>query len=475
MRPNIDGAFILECTNTNVRDEYRAHTIRPLAPFALHEVFHKRNIPSTVINYTDFWHPVTLIEMFEKWVTRMSVKNPVIVCSTLFNNYMLSGDNTVTAFIKHVKKEYNIKLIIGGPINLIDYSLDSVIPDAVFQGRSLHLFERWLDGAEPLPDTLTTVNGVQKYHSKSNVVTEDPIVPELFDDYCLHKNDILNFETRLGCKFNCTFCNFEFRNAKKVNDASVAKLERFFRIANVRYGIDVFSCVDDTFNEDDNKIQTLHTATGMLDYKPCIVGYNRFDIMMAKPYQAELLDECGFHGHYFGIETLNREASKLIRKGIRKQRAYDFMRFMRDSFPHWHTCAGYIVGIPGEEPDEAIETMAYIAENKLLKSIIPNSLGLYRIPGNEHNYSEMSKNPEKFGIQLTKEKTGNDVFWTSATTDKRIADVAALRAASILGKKNCKPLDPWEWASGLTTGHGESAHNHIRRYISRKVDYITWL
>ena len=88
MRPNIDGAFILECTNTNIRDEYRAHTIRPLAPFALHEVFHKRNIPSTVINYTDFWHPVTLIEMFEKWVTRMSVKNPVIVCSTLFNNYM---------------------------------------------------------------------------------------------------------------------------------------------------------------------------------------------------------------------------------------------------------------------------------------------------------------------------------------------------------------------------------------------------
>jgi len=67
------------------------------------------------------------------------------------------------------------------------------------------------------------------------------------------------------------------------------------------------------------------------------------------------------------------------------------------------------------------------------------------------------------------------VFWTSATTDKRTADVAALRAASILGKKKCKPLDPWEWASSLTTGHGESAHNHIRRYISRKVDYITWL
>ena len=41
---------------------------------------------------------------------------------------------------------------------------------------------------------------------------------QLHDDYCLDSQDTLTFEIRKGCKFNCSFCSYEFRNAKDVLD-----------------------------------------------------------------------------------------------------------------------------------------------------------------------------------------------------------------------------------------------------------------
>lgn len=440
-----DGAIVLECTNTFDENRQRSGIIRPLAPFAINELFVKRNIPSTVINYVNAWDQAALVDILKVWANKNCVTRPLVLCSTLFSENLLSAKSHVSGVILELKKIFpQLKLILGGPINLIDYSFDSLLPDAVFQGRSLHLFEHWLDHPnDPEPNTVKFVNNIPVYHRESNAVVENPIVPKLYPDYCLTHNDIVQFEVRLGCKFNCTFCTFEFRNAKRVNDTDSDCLTAFFADAFNNYGITRFSCVDDTFNEDDTKIETLKSAVNKLNFKPVIVGYNRFDIMMAKPNQAKMLDECGFVGHYFGIETLHREASKFIRKGINRDQALDFLRFLKTTFPHWHMCSGYIVGLPKEPYEHITETHSMIRQERLIDAIIPADLGLYRIPGNEHNYSDFSKHPEHYGITVTGGDP-KDLNWQHDHMDKRTAKVLAKSLAAKNIRGGVTTIDPWE-------------------------------
>lgn len=493
-----DGAIILECTNTFGKVRQRSGIIRPLAPFALNQLFVDRNIPSTVINYVNAWERSSLVETLLRWIERHSIQNLIVLCSTLFNDRLLSKDSHVSEIIIELNKHHpNLKLILGGPINLIDYSFDELLPDAVFQGRSLHLFEQWLDNPTYVePDTLKIINGIPTYHRESNLVVENPIVPKLYDDYCLTANDILQFEVRLGCKFNCTFCTFEFRNAKSVNDTSADCLTNFFQTAYSKYGITRFSCVDDTFNEDDNKIKTLKAAVDQLDFRPTIVGYNRFDIMQAKPAQAELLDSCGFIGHYYGIETLHREASKYIRKGIHREAALDFLRYLKTNFPHWHMCSGYIIGLPKEPIDHITETHNLIRQEQLLDAIIPVDLGLYKIPGNEHNYSDFSKNPQLYGITVLGGDP-KDLDWQHELMTKQTAKILSKTLAAKNIKGGVTTIDPWEALSRDAIGSEDMfgqktyksimandptqlysdkwyvlSNNFVAQYIQRKINYI---
>lgn len=494
-----DGAIILECTNTFDVGRQRSGIIRPLAPFALNELFVKRNIPSTVINYVNAWDKDTLVDTVLDWANKLGVQRPLILCSTLFGIYLLSKNSHVSDIVLKLKQSFtDSKLIIGGPINLVDYDFDQLLPDAVFQGRSLHLFEQWLDDPEYVePGTVKVIKGIPTYHREANTVVENPIVPTLYDDYCLTANDIVQFEVRLGCKFNCTFCNFEFRNAKRVNDTSSACLANFFQTAYSKYAITRFSCVDDTFNEDNNKINTLVEAVSQLTFKPTIVGYNRFDIMMAKPAQAELLDRCGFIGHYFGIETLHREASKFIRKGIQREQALEFLRYLKTNFPHWHICSGYIVGLPKEPYQHVVETHRMIRDQRLIDAIIPEDLGIYRIPGNEHNYSDFGKDPESYGIKILDGGNPNSLNWEHNHMDKRTAKVLAKTLAAKNIKGGVTTIDPWEAICRDTLGtedvFGNKTYkermaadpsllyspewyalsdNFVAQYIQRKISYV---
>ena len=493
-----DGAIILECTNTFDTVRQRSGIIRPLAPFALNEIFVNRGIPSTVFNYVNAWDLHELLNAIEAWAKKFNVTEPLILCSTLFNDRLLSEGSHVASVVLGLKKNFpNSKLILGGPINLLDYSFDKLVPDAVFQGRSLHLFEKWVDNPDFKEEgTVKIINGITTYHRESNVVIENPIVPKLYDDYCLVPNDIVQFEVRLGCKFNCTFCTFEFRNAKRVNDTTSDCLVEFFQTANDRYGITRFSCVDDTFNEDDNKLQTLSNAVSQLKFKPTIVGYNRFDIMAAKPWQAKVLDDCGFIGHYFGIETLHREASKFIRKGIHRDQAFDFMRYLKNNFPHWHTCSGYIIGLPKEPKEHIVETHNLIRTEQLLDAVIPVDLGLYKIPGNEHNYSDFSMHPEKFGIQVLGGDP-RDLNWQHNEMDKKTARILAKRLATKNIQYGVTTIDPWEALSRDAIGSDDMftdktykmrmaryptelysdnwyilSNKFVAQYIQRKISYV---
>jgi hypothetical protein len=468
MRKDIDGAVILECTGQK-GGRYWSGVIRPLAPFAVHEVCLRRGLPSTVINYVDFWDPQILADSISSWCAKQGVTQPVLLCSTLFNAHLLHSTSTLAKTVKILKTQFQLTLIVGGPIIAYEYELDGLQPDLVFSGRALHLFEQWLDDLPISINSVSVMNNTEVYRPHNSDIVEQPIVSELYDDYCLTANDILNFETRLGCKFNCTFCSYEFRNAKKVKDTEQQRLYTFLQQAKDRYGITHFSCVDDTFNEDDEKIENLLGAVRQLDYQPTIVGYQRFDVMMAKTEQIAKLDECGFHGHFFGIETLHEQASKVIRKGARKQKAFEVMQHIRDNYPHWHTCSAYIIGLPHEPLSHITEVMQHIAHNKLLSSVQPSPLSLELRPGNELNDALFSKNPESYGITPGKVEH-NRYMWSHELCDHATARVFADRMAATNLKNGLERIDPWEWITGKSLGGRENVvvDNHINNYIQLK-------
>lgn len=477
MYRGFDSAIIFECTNSTYKRRgapvrERTHVIRPLGPFALNEVFVNRGIPSTVINYTEFWDPDKLFDSVSAWLEKNSAKNPLILASSLFDIDFISSDTVAGMVAERLQAIYpKSKVIIGGPVSRQHLKNK---PYAIFQGRSLHLFEQWLDEKDIPSENVNLINGILYFQNKSFVVVEDPIVPQLYDDYCLTDRDIVLFETRLGCKFNCSFCSFEFRNAKKVADTTAERLHKFFLDAYNKYGLTRFSVADDTFNEDDQKIFMLQAATRGLPFKPQIVGYNRFDIMMAKPWQVEALDQCGYVGHYFGIETLHLEASKAIRKGIRKERAYEFMSYLRDSFPHWWTSSGYIVGLPYEPTKHIRDTFAEICDQKLLKALIPSPLVLFKPEGyHDAQYSEFVKEPEKFGIQVTGREADDCLSWHHDIIDSSGARVLAKRLASYVGTNKLETICGWEWLTQESVGYGiEAADRHIHAYISRKAKFL---
>lgn len=467
-----DGAIILDCTNDS-RFAGRTNTIKPLAPFWLHHQFNIRSIPSTVINYADFWKPEQLCEFMTKWCSKNSVKEVLVCASIMFGDDLLHNGRPVNTAIKLLKNDVKVKLVIGGAVPPMDSTIQDLEPFAVFKARSLHLFLQYiLDNEQPNPFFVKNKFGCPIYHNPTNVVVEDPIVPVLYDDFCLDHNDIIHFETRLGCKFNCTFCSHEFRNAKKVNDSHAEQIFNMMHSAQAKYGITNFSCVDDTFNEDEGKLHNLLDATSQLDYKPYVIGYQRFDLLMAKPHHLDLLDQIGFHGHYYGIETLHTEASKLIRKGIRKEQALDFMRSIRDRYPHWHTSSGYIIGVPKEEQEHIVDTVNYLCDEKLLKAILPSPLGLFNIPGNEHNFSDFSKNPKKYGITVLGGDPRN-LDWMHDQMHSKEAYVLSKRLAIVIKNKGLSSLDPWEHrVRQLYENSNITADTVISSYIQKKQSLV---
>jgi radical SAM superfamily enzyme YgiQ (UPF0313 family) len=350
----------------------------------------------------------------------------------------------------------------------------------MFLGRTLHLFEHWIDGLPiKVGNCLPNEKDIPVYRPEGKEIVEMPIVSKLYDDYCLMPTDVLSFETRLGCKFNCTFCAFPYRDAKDTQDSTPESLYNFFTSAK-EYGITNFSCADDTFNEDDTKIKTLLSVVERLDYKPYIVGFTRFDILAHKPQQLEWLDKCGFHCHYFGTETFHPEASKRIRKRLNKEKAFNMFEHIKEHYPHWWTQASYITGLPLEPIEHCIDTINEIRERKLVNSLAVIPLTITYLPGEDEDASLFAKDPARFGITVTARDANirnykGDVTkeeeicfdWSHDHCDEKTATIIAEKMSSKNMRKGLGNKPSWNHISEKARGN-VTAKGHINNYIANK-------
>jgi hypothetical protein len=366
-----------------------------MGSFELRRRIESRGHSATIIDWFTHWSEGELKEVVKKVFAGET--DPVIAISTPFNAIDVYNLRPVLKWA--LEKYPNIKIIHGGSRNY-DESLSDLI-DVFFLGRSMEMFDAWLDNKDLTPyiertDPLVLAN----YNFNEKI--DNPVVPITKDDDCLSNKDILGFEVGVGCKFNCTFCNYELRNAKITKLADPLELRNYLQEAHSKYGISNFFASDDTLNETDEKLEIVLEAMSGLDFHPEITAYARLDLITSRKQQLELLGKIKFRSLFFGIESFNPEASKAVRKKSGLGNNYETLKNIRDISPDTYTVGGMIVGLNKDSEQSIFESVDRVINEKLLSSFQFGALSITRPTGiiGADFYSDLDKDPEKFGYKI---------------------------------------------------------------------------
>lgn len=226
----------------------------------------------------------------------------------------------------------------------------------------------------------------------------------------IHKNETLTLEFSRGCIFKCSFCNFPLTGKNK-NDYIREKedIKKEIEFNYYHYGITKYLITDDTFNDNDLKVDMLYQITSELDFQLYFVCYIRVDLLWAKKDSLKKLYESGVRGMFFGLESLTPATSKLINKGFTGERLKNYLNQIRLEYPKLHLTTSLIIGLPLETLDMIKSNIQWLTDNNISNSIHLNPLSI--VVDNKINYiSPFSLEYEKYGYQVMTDKEINDTI-----------------------------------------------------------------
>ena len=230
------------------------------------------------------------------------------------------------------------------------------------------------------------------------------------DKDCIMPNESLPIEIGRGCIFKCKFCAFPHVGKKKDEyTRTLQHLEEEILNNYYKFGSTKYYLLDDTFNDDVDKIKDFSDMVQRLPFKIHIAGFCRADLLWANPDTPHLLEEAGMIGTYFGIESFNQCASKFVGKPWSFQHAQDYLIKLRHEI--WKERISFrtsmIIGLPGDDRKDYIKWHRWFVENE-----IPNwswhPLHLERDLRAQNN-STIDKDAEKHGYTWITENS--KVMW----------------------------------------------------------------
>lgn len=447
--------FLILAENTNYKcDCWPYLHFRGLEPYEIRKRLEHRNITSTIIEWFTHWSNEDLKDCISSWFG--DDESPVIVISTPYAQVDIPSIRDV---LTKARNQYpNLKVIHTGS-RTYNESLKDVI-DIFFLSRSMEMFDDWLDNKDlslykKHDSPLVLVNNFVKD------AVDNPILPVLNDSDCLSNKDIIGFELGIGCRFNCTFCNYELRNTRTTTLTNAKDLSNFLEQCYQKYGITNFYTADDTINESDEKLVILAEAVEQLSFKPNISCFVRLDVLTARPHQMDLLERIQFFSIFFGIESFNENASKQIRKKSSIGNVYATLEELKRRCPNTFTVGGLIVGLNGDSRESIINSTELVIKNQLLDSIqaYPLSITKSTTVSDLGFQSDIDSNPEKYNYKTKKieglsyrENPGTEVYyWKSNWID---SNDASILCGEILNMCQEKVFDfnHWEYLRASSLG-----------------------
>lgn len=479
--------FLILSENSNGAWPYLHY--RGMGAFELKKRIKYRGYECEILDWFTRWSHNDLKLVIEKFFK--DTDYPVIAVSTPFDHRDLGCIEEVIIWAK--EKYTNLKVIHGGARTF--KSGYENLADMFFLGRSMEIFDAWLDNQDISKYKINDKPLVLVNHNFNQNI-DNPVLPLIDDSDCLTPYDILGFEVGVGCKFNCTFCNYELRNSKITKLLDPLELRNYFSEAYNKYGVIEYFTSDDTINETDEKLEIIAEAISGLNFHPKITSFARLDLINSRKRQKELLKIIQFRALFFGIESFNPEAAKTIRKKTGLGNIYETLGYIRDNCPDTFTIGSLIIGLNKDNLISIRESLDKVVAEKLLTSVQIYALNIVNANGVTDPYylSDLDKDPEKYGYKITDfgyfhrgNHTLNDLHWTSDWTNHE----EALKITDSLIQEYEKKLlvmNHFEWtgfyAMGLIKGKnpvtthilkskGYSISSILKeQYIAKKLSYF---
>jgi len=318
--------------------------------------------------------------------------------------YYTSVDD-IDSIISYIKTNSKAKIIYGGgkaPYFQADKNIDYYVIG--YADTSIIELTKHIQTGSDIK--LKLVNDTKIVESTNFAEPKmDNIKTNWKDQYVIHKEG-LPMELARGCIFKCKFCSYPLLGKKKgtyLRDPIEIKDEM---IQNWElYGTESYYMTDDTFNDDNDKIDSLHKIISELPFKLKFSAYLRVDLIHKYPHQATLLKEMGLIGTYFGLETMQPNSAKSIGKGLHPTKVKDRLYLLAEEWKNSvNIGAGFILGLPHDTESYFEELISWCMEsNNPLQHI--SFYPLYLFPRkSDHDLaaytSEFSLKPEIYGYEF---------------------------------------------------------------------------
>lgn len=221
----------------------------------------------------------------------------------------------------------------------------------------------------------------------------------------ISKNETLTLEFSRGCIFKCSFCNFPLTGKNKndyIRDKEDIKSEIIYNYNT--YGTTRYLITDDTFNDNEIKVDILYEISKEIDFELYFVCYARVDLLYHKKGTLDKLYKSGVRGMFFGLESLTPDTSKIIHKGFTGDKLKNYLLEIKSNYPNLHITTSLIIGLPNETYSMVKDNVEWLLDNK-----ISNSIPIYPLNiavDNKINYiSPFSKDYKQYGYEiLTKDE-----------------------------------------------------------------------
>jgi len=392
---------------------------RSLGPYRIASELNKEGYTSVVIDHIQYLSEEEIISAIKPHVDENTLwmgfsstfffagKSPLTALEKLYQNIPYEK---ITSIFNYVKDNSKAKIVYGGAYALFppaDPNVDYYV--AGYADVSIINLTKHLHKGEPLLSYKEIT-----IEDKQSIVIDSGKYPEpemnnieTFwheDSFNLLPNEPVPLEFARGCIFKCKFCNYPLLGKKKgtyIRDMEQVK-DEMIKLWETK-GTDTFYMTDDTFNDDNEKMEDFHKLFTSLPFKPKFSAFLRLDLINKFPHQADLLLEAGLIGNFFGIETFNWQSAKAIGKGLHPDKVKARLSWVADKWKNKvNIGVGLIIGLPYDDEKYFEELYNYVTSDEYpADHTVYNPLHIYDQRRGVSLYgSEFSMKPEIYGYKF---------------------------------------------------------------------------
>jgi radical SAM superfamily enzyme YgiQ (UPF0313 family) len=390
----------------NLGTEPSGMTARTVGAYRIASILRENNWDIEVI---DFFNGFTDIELDLLINSRISQRTKFIGISWLF-----SDDNKkLRLFLDNLKSKYPNLIVLSGSNQKLDYRYDSIDYHVYGYGENALLkLMKYLFSNETRPHFDINTNGERTKSLNANNYPSFPM-PNLTTRYekrdYLLSDEFLGFQTARGCIFQCSFCQFPNIGVKEDYTRSHQSFEEELRENYDLWGIKNYIIADETFNDRSDKIIKYANVVERLNFSPWFSAFIRPELLFTRKSDCEHLIRMGVLGHFYGVDSLNKETRKLIFKGYDpdklKTKLLDTIDYFRKNNDTFVSTASFIVGLPKENLESLNDTKEWL--KKYWKNDHAIFFPLYISIGKNARKSKIDLNYEEYGYdKLIEERSG---------------------------------------------------------------------